>query len=262
MRANSVSRTASAGLRKSYVPSKVTVKSPKVIRILRAVESEARIVDKDDDIDAEVDAFMKRQAERESGAAFARTKDPNAILGAELIPEEDANTYCREIFELLKTLKANRDMSLTEVKLVVQIEDPRDRERRAAGMEDERGVSKDEMAVALMDVAEGRVPLDRIALKCLHEDMQEWPFIKEVITPGMRAANPTAKDIPSALVGERDTIVTPYIMGEAIRLGEKPQDLSDMMPGWFGIGTLYGISAIPLFLAGGCILILFFSSLR
>ncbi len=33
------------------------------------------------------------------------------------------------------------------------------------GMEDERGVSRDEMATALLDVAEGRVPKDRIALK-------------------------------------------------------------------------------------------------
>jgi hypothetical protein len=32
-------------------------------------------------------------------------------------------------------------------------------------MEDERGVSRDEMAAALLDVAEGRVPKDRIALK-------------------------------------------------------------------------------------------------
>jgi hypothetical protein len=61
-------------------------------------------------------------------------------------------------------------------------------------VQDERGVSRDEMAVALMDVAEGRVPLDRIALKCLLEEMQEWPFINEVDTPGKKAANPTAKE--------------------------------------------------------------------
>jgi hypothetical protein len=38
--------------------------------------------------------------------------------------------------------------------------------------QDERGVSRDEMAAALLDVAEGRVPRDRLALKCLLEEMQ------------------------------------------------------------------------------------------
>ncbi len=38
-------------------------------------------------------------------------------------------------------------------------------ERRLQGIEDERGVSRDEMAAALVEVAEGRVPKDRIALK-------------------------------------------------------------------------------------------------
>jgi hypothetical protein len=39
-------------------------------------------------------------------------------------------------------------------------------------VQDERGVSRDEMAAALLEVAEGRVPKDRLALKCLLEDMQ------------------------------------------------------------------------------------------
>jgi hypothetical protein len=35
-------------------------------------------------------------------------------------------------------------------------------------------VSRDEMASALVEVAEGRVPKDRIALKCLYEEIQSW----------------------------------------------------------------------------------------
>jgi hypothetical protein len=38
-------------------------------------------------------------------------------------------------------------------------------------------VSRDEMAAALDDVAAGRVPKDRIALKCLFEEMVAWPDI-------------------------------------------------------------------------------------
>jgi hypothetical protein len=45
--------------------------------------------------------------------------------------------------------------------------------------QDERGVSRDEMAAALLDVAEGRVPKDRLALKCLIEEMLAWPFLGE-----------------------------------------------------------------------------------
>jgi hypothetical protein len=37
----------------------------------RSAESEAPIADKEVDIDAEVDAFMKRQAEKESGGTCA-----------------------------------------------------------------------------------------------------------------------------------------------------------------------------------------------
>jgi hypothetical protein len=46
-------------------------------------------------------------------------------------------------------------------------------------LQDERGVSRDEMAAALLEVAEGRVPKDRLALKCLLEDMQVggWCFL-------------------------------------------------------------------------------------
>lgn len=42
--------------------------------------------------------------------------------------------------------------------------------------QDERGVSRDEMAAALDDITDGRVPKDRIALKCLCEEMREWPL--------------------------------------------------------------------------------------
>lgn len=39
-------------------------------------------------------------------------------------------------------------------------------------------MSRDEMAQALIEVGEGRVPNDRIALKCLHDEMLGWPFLE------------------------------------------------------------------------------------
>jgi hypothetical protein len=44
-------------------------------------------------------------------------------------------------------------------------------------VQDDRGVSRDEMAAALAAVSEGRIPKDRLALKCLYEDMSAWPYL-------------------------------------------------------------------------------------
>jgi predicted membrane protein len=51
-------------------------------------------------------------------------------------------------------------------------------------------------------------------------------------------------------------------MSDELRRGEKPQDVTDMLPGWVGYLTLYGISAIPVLLVIGTVLILFYNSLK
>ncbi len=57
-------------------------------------------------------------------------------------------------------------------------------------------------------------------------------------------------------------MVKPYIMSDKLRAGEKPKDMADMLPGWVGYLTLYGISAIPVLLVIGTVLILFYNSLK
>eukprot|EP00195_Chlamydomonas_chlamydogama_P008107 CAMPEP_0202901922 /NCGR_PEP_ID=MMETSP1392-20130828/15337_1 /ASSEMBLY_ACC=CAM_ASM_000868 /TAXON_ID=225041 /ORGANISM="Chlamydomonas chlamydogama, Strain SAG 11-48b" /LENGTH=268 /DNA_ID=CAMNT_0049588581 /DNA_START=39 /DNA_END=845 /DNA_ORIENTATION=+ len=216
------------------------------------------------DLEAQVEAFMKRQAELESGAAFARTKDPEVVLGADVVSAEAAKQYCADIFEILRTLKRTRDMSVAEVRLVVSIEDPRARERRANDIEDERGVSRDEMAAALTEVAEGRIPKDRIALRCLHEEITNWPFLE--VVRAEEAAAAAKESVPvsdyAAALKDGDTIAKPYIMGNKAREGDKPQGLADMLPDWVGYGALYGISFIPVLLVVGTVLILFYNSLK
>lgn len=44
-------------------------------------------------------------------------------------------------------------------------------------MQDEGGASRDEIAAALVEVAEGRIPKDRIALRELYREIMEWPFV-------------------------------------------------------------------------------------
>lgn len=43
-------------------------------------------------------------------------------------------------------------------------------------LQDESGVSRDELAAALQEVAEGRIPKDRLALRELAREMIEWPY--------------------------------------------------------------------------------------
>ena len=131
----------------------------------------------EEDLEAQVEAFMQKQAEVESGQS-TRMLDPNKVLGEDEVSEDDAKAYCREIVQVMKTLKQNRDMTVNEIRLTISIEDPRAREQRLMGIEDSRGVSRDEMAAALEVVAEGQVPLDRIALRELHREMVNWPFLE------------------------------------------------------------------------------------
>ena len=45
-------------------------------------------------------------------------------------------------------------------------------------LQDEGGASRDDIAAALVEVAEGRVPKDRIALRELYREIMEWPFVE------------------------------------------------------------------------------------
>lgn len=46
---------------------------------------------------------------------------------------------CQEVVGVLKDLKALRDMTISEVRLTISVEDPRARELRLMGMEVGRG---------------------------------------------------------------------------------------------------------------------------
>lgn len=47
------------------------------------------------------------------------------------------------------------------------------------GLQDSSGISREEMAAALMEVSEGRIPADRIALRELCKEMSQWPALDE-----------------------------------------------------------------------------------
>lgn len=212
--------------------------------------------------------FMRRQAEIESGVT-TRQVEPGKVLGADEVDEETAKMYCREVVGVLRTLKERRDMGLNEVRLTVAIEDPRARERRLMGMEDNSGVSRDEMAAALSAVAEGRVPTDRIALRELYREMINWPFLdKDAPTGDTGSEGPAGSSSGSTVTPAAEEAAAAWRKQPAVqpRMGrdpsEKPQSLADSLPDWVGYGALYAVSVLPLVIAGTVILVLFLNSLK
>ena len=130
----------------------------------------------DEDLDEEVAEFLRQQDVSERG--LEPREAPTQVLGADEVDDEKAKALCRDVTRIIRLLGEKRDMDLRECKLVLQIDDPRNEEARKLGMEDSRGVSRDEMAVALEEVAAGQIPKDRIALRVLHGEMVNWPFLE------------------------------------------------------------------------------------
>jgi hypothetical protein len=183
-----------------------------------------------EDLDAELEAFMRRQAEIESGAAAAarRAEVAGKVVGAAEVDDDAAKAFCRDIVGVLKTLQETRDMSVNEIRLTVAIEDPRARERR--GM-----------------VVEGRVPGDRIALRELAREMTAWPMLDEP-APATAAGAVPGGDGARPAVG-RDP-------------NEAPQSVLDMLPDWVGYGGLYLVSGLPVVIVAAVVAILWSNSLH
>eukprot|EP01025_Chloroclados_australasicus_P053030 TRINITY_DN6203_c0_g1_i1.p2 TRINITY_DN6203_c0_g1~~TRINITY_DN6203_c0_g1_i1.p2 ORF type:complete len:258 (-),score=33.43 TRINITY_DN6203_c0_g1_i1:214-987(-) len=199
------------------------------------------------DVEAEAERFMRQQAEIESGATTIF--EPQQVVGADVVDDETAKEYCREIVENIKLLKEKRDMSFSELKLIVAIEDPRVKENRKLGVERDSGVSRDEMAAALQEVAEGRVPKDRVALKEVHSELINWPYLQEVQYQASQEES----------LGWREGQARPPMGRDK---NEKPQSLLDRLPDWVGYGAIYGVSVVPIIIGVLVVTLLFFSSLR
>lgn len=112
-------------------------------------------------------------------------------------PQEEADDaeYVRQILRVLELLKEKRDMAFSEVRLTIMIEDPREAEqKRQLGVEDARGCTREEMAAALVDVYEGRIPKDRVVLRELANEMLNWPKLEtEVVNKRNPMLSPYAK---------------------------------------------------------------------
>ncbi|KAG9439269.1 hypothetical protein H6P81_019434 [Aristolochia fimbriata] len=172
--------------------------------------------------------------------------------------------YVRQIKRVLELLRKNRDMLFGEVKLTIMIEDPREAERKKMlGLEDAEEVTRDDLAAALEDVNEGRIPENRVALRVLAEEMTAWP--------NLEVEAPKTKPAKSLYARATDTGIDPAEAAKKLNLDwdtaaeidENDGSGDDMeVPPAVGYGALYLVTALPLIIGISVVLILFYNSLQ
>lgn len=200
------------------------------------------------------------------GSSDAAAEDGVATSAelAEASPEDLENI--REIKRVLELLKKNRDMTFGEVKLTIMIEDPRDIERkRTLGIEDPDEITRDDLADALAEVNEGRIPENRVALQLLAKEMSEWPDIE------IEAPKKKSKPGKSVYAKATDTGIDPETAAKRLNLdwdsaadidGEEEDDDETEVPSAVGYGALYLLTAFPVIIGISVVLILFYNSLQ
>lgn len=172
--------------------------------------------------------------------------------------------YVRQIQKILELLRKNRDMLFSEVKLTVMIEDPREVERRRLlGIEDPDAPTRDDLAEALEQVNEGKVPEDRVALRMLAEEMMQWPNLEVEVPKKKRSKSLYAK--------ATDTGVNPEVAAKRLNIDwDSAAEIDDddiasdeaEVPPAVGYGALYLVTAFPLIIGISVVLILFYNSLQ
>ena len=171
-----------------------------------------------------------------------------------------------EAQRVLKLLSQRRDMSLNEVRLVLMVEDPRATKRREEyGIEVASGVSRDEILDALTDVSAGRVPQDKLALRQLVTELQNWPYLQNDDLLRGTGPSPYAEvtNTGTSKAQRMEEALARSKMDEVAEgeVNEAP-DLSDYLPKWVGFSAVYLISAIPVFITLSVLALLFITSLK
>ncbi|CAN6545705.1 unnamed protein product [Malus baccata var. baccata] len=178
-------------------------------------------------------------------------------------PDPEDLEYVGQIKRVLELLRKNRDMLFSEVKLTVMIEDLREVERRRLlGIEDPDAPTREELADVLEE--EGKIPKNRLALKLLAAEMNQWPNLEVQITP--------AKKKPGKSLYARVTDTGIDLQEAAKRLKIDwdtaaeidDGDLKDEneVPSVLGYGALYLVTAFPIIIGVSVVLILFYNSLQ
>ncbi|KAG8078201.1 hypothetical protein GUJ93_ZPchr0007g3149 [Zizania palustris] len=188
----------------------------------------------------------------------------SATEQADASPEDLENT--RQVKRVLELLQKNRDMTFGEVKLTILIEDPRDIERKILlGIEDPDEITRDDLADALVEVNEGRIPDNRVALQLLAKEMTEWPDLE------VEAPKKKSKPGKSIYAKATDTGIDPVKAAKRLNIDwDSAADLDDEedgddeaeVPSAVGYSALYLLTAFPVIIGISVVLILFYNSLQ
>ncbi|MCO5559405.1 hypothetical protein L7F22_013004 [Adiantum nelumboides] len=165
---------------------------------------------------------------------------------------------------VLDILKEKRDMTFNEVRLTIKIEDPSEEEQRKQfSVENERGCSREEMAAALVDVYEGRIPSDRNVLQELTREMLSWPNLEE-------ETETSSDPMESPYAKTTDTGIDPRVVARKIKVDF--DEAAEIQPGMesdepnvppvVGFSVLYLVSAVPILIGIAVVAILYVNSFR
>ncbi|WCJ40559.1 Ycf3-interacting protein 1 chloroplastic [Euphorbia peplus] len=207
------------------------------------------------------DLELRIQEEEEEEEDDDDEEDEDDDEGAPPTPED--LQYIQDIKRVLDLLKKNRDMMFNEVKLTISIEDPRDVERRRLlGIEDPDTPTREDLAEALEQVNEGKVPKDRTALQMLAEEMINWPNLEVEIKK--------SKPRKSLYAKATDTGIDPREAAKRLKVDwDSAAEIEDTdttdeteVPALLGYGALYFVTALPVIIGISVVLILFYNSLQ
>ena len=127
-------------------------------------------------------------------------------------------------------------------------------------VQNESGVSRDEIAECLIDVAERRKVNNRIALRELRKELAAWPgLLKSSEDAGGDEAESDG-DLQATSGDLAKPAANPQIgRGEEDESG-LPKALADYLPDWMGYGVLYSLSIVPILITLGALAILWVNS--
>ncbi|CAH8307191.1 unnamed protein product [Eruca vesicaria subsp. sativa] len=173
--------------------------------------------------------------------------------------------YVNEIKRVLELLRRNRDMMFNEVKLTIMIEDPRELEkRRLLGIEDADAPSREDLAEALEQVNEGKIPKDRLTLQMLYEEMIRWPNLEVEVSKKQRTKSLYAKSTDTGIDPKEAAkrLNLEWDSAAAIEEADVDDDDTGVAKKAMGYGALYLVSSFPVIIGISVVLILFYNSLQ
>ncbi|KAL0693022.1 hypothetical protein Bca4012_060202 [Brassica carinata] len=173
--------------------------------------------------------------------------------------------YVNQIKRVLEQLRRNRDMMFNEVKLTIMIEDPREVEkRRLLGIEDADAPSREDLAEALEQVNEGKIPKDRLTLRMLYEEMIRWPNLEVEVSKKQRGKSLYAKSTDTGIDPKEAAkrLNVEWDSAAAIEEADVDDDDTGVASKAMGYGALYLVSSFPVIIGISVVLILFYNSLQ